>query len=152
MGADHNTPRKEFKVKIRMRHPVLCKNWQNWFSDSYFQEKMLLMKFLHLSIFRKALKSLIKMSVACSKQQPPVEMCAWLYVPILLKSYIYWLSPLFIRNSSQSSLRDCLPGYNPQCGLNKIFYFFFRLLINILSTGSQPTVYRTLLNILKLIS
>ena len=75
-GADHNTLRKEFKVKIRMRHPVHWKNWQNWFSDSYFQEKMLLMKFLHLPMFRKALKSLTKMSVPCIKQQPPVQMYA----------------------------------------------------------------------------
>ena len=33
------------------------------------------------------------------------------------------------QNSSQSSLRDCPPGYNPQVGLNKIFHSVHRLLI-----------------------
>ena len=34
------------------------------------------------------------------------------------------------QKSPQSFLKDCLPGYNPQVGSNKILYFFLRLTIN----------------------
>ena len=37
-------------------------------------------------------------------------------------------------NSSQSFLKDCLPSNNPQIGLNKIFHFFLRFLINFCSS------------------
>ena len=52
-------------------------------------------------------------------------MCAWLCVSPSPKSHVYWPSPLPLQKSSQSSLRRCLPGYNPQLGSNKIFHFFF---------------------------
>ena len=53
-------------------------------------------------------------------------MSSWLHIPFAKITYV-WPPPSSLQKSSQSSDRDCLLGYTPQFGLNKIFHFFLRL-------------------------
>ena len=62
-----------------------------------------------------------------------MKMCVMACSP-LPKSHIYWPSGWLLWNSSQNSLTHCLPGYNPQIDMNKVFHFFLRLTINFLWT------------------
>ena len=48
-----------------------------------------------------------------------------MYKP-LSKNLDNWALPSNRQNGPQSFLKDCLLGYSPQVGWNKIFHFFLR--------------------------
>ena len=107
------------------------KNWQNWSSDSYFQELVLWTQFLYLLISRKAQKyfmvfsfilhccswpevTFMRLAETCCK-----NMCLFACTPLSPKSPTYWLPPYRIGAVSQSYLKYHLPGYSPHIAPNK---------------------------------
>ena len=55
-----------------------------------FRRKFYEPKFFHLLTRRKALEPLMVTSAPCDYQEASAKMCAWLHIPPLPKSYIYW--------------------------------------------------------------
>ena len=69
---------KEFKGEGQ-EWGTLCPgrpDWQIFFRENFYEPEL-----LHLSIFRKAVKSLTEISVPHDKQQPSTRMCAWSLIP-----------------------------------------------------------------------
>lgn len=92
-------PWKELKTENRIGHSVLWKNRPIRQLNVYLRKDFNRPEFLHLPLHRKALKSIIKISVPCN-QQTFIKMCAWLHVFPSKKSYINCLLPLPLWSSS----------------------------------------------------
>ena len=67
-------PLKEFRAKVR--NEALCAPEKREIQLDIFRKKFYVLRFLHLPIPIKALKSLTEISVPHDKQQPSTGMCA----------------------------------------------------------------------------
>ena len=60
-----NTPWKEFRRRLELRHSCSGEIWQNRSLDRYFQDPIIWAQFLYLLIWRKALQFLMVRTAPC---------------------------------------------------------------------------------------